>query len=127
VILAITVAVGLVAGLVVWPVFRYWSAAQLAPRIETVGIREEVHRHPRLAAGMTRRLDPTTLAELALTTAAAVVVIGCTAFGLILLMVRNHPGFADFDLSAARLAARHATPTTTHVLRDITQLGARWC
>ncbi len=123
VILAITLAVMVVAGLVVWPVFRYWSAALLAPRIETVSISEEVHRHSRLASAMTRRLDPTTLAGLALTTAAAVIVIGSSAFGLVLLMVRNHLGFADFDLSAARFAARHATPTTTDVLRDVTQLG----
>ncbi len=122
-ILAITLAVAVAAGLVVWPVFRYWSAALLAPRIEAGSIREEVHRHSRLAGAMTRRLDPTTLAGFGLTTAAAVVVIGSTAFGLILLMVRNHLGFADFDLSAARFAARHATPTATHVLRDITQFG----
>ncbi len=122
-ILAITLAVMVGTGLLVWPVFRYWSAARLAPRIEPVSIRREVHRHPRLSAAITRRLDPGTLAGLALTTAAAVVVIGTTAFGLVLLMVRHHLGFAGFDLSAARFAARHATPTTTHVLRDLTQLG----
>jgi undecaprenyl-diphosphatase len=123
VILAIILSVMVGAGLIVWPVFRYWSAAQLGPRIDRAKIRQEVHRHPRLSAAITRRFDPTTLAGLALTTAAAVVVIGATAFGLVLLMVRNHLGFAEFDLSAARFAARHATPTTTHVLRDITQLG----
>lgn len=122
-ILGLTLAVMVAAGLVVWPAFRYWSVLHLAPRIRPTSIRTEVHRHPRLAAALSARLDPTTLAGLALTSAAAVVVIGATAFGLVLLMVRNHQGFADFDLSAARFAAHHATPTSTRVLRDITQLG----
>jgi undecaprenyl-diphosphatase len=123
VILTITLAVMVGAALVVWPVFRYWSAAQLAPRIQTATIRQEVHRHTRLAALATKRLDPTTATGLALTTAAAVVVIGSASVGLILVMIRNHLGFADFDLSAARFAARHITPTSAHALRDFTQLG----
>jgi undecaprenyl-diphosphatase len=123
VILGLTLAVMVAAGLVVWPAFRYWSALHLAPRIQPVSVRKEVRRHPRLAAAVSTRFDPTTLAGLALTTAAAVVVIGAAAFGVVLLMVRNHLGFADFDLSAARFAAHHATPTSTRVLRYVTQLG----
>ncbi len=122
-ILGLTLAVMVAAGLVVWPAFRYWSALHLAPRIQPVSVRKEVRRHPRLAAAVSTRFDPTTLAGLALTTAAAVVVIGAAAFGVVLLMVRNHLGFADFDLSAARFAAHHATPTSTQVLRYVTQLG----
>ncbi|HWE54180.1 MAG TPA: phosphatase PAP2 family protein [Acidimicrobiales bacterium] len=121
--LVITVAVMVAAGLVGWTVFRFWSVAVLSPRIRTGTIREEVHRHPRLAAAMTRRLDTTSLAGLALTSAASVVVLGAVAFGLILVMIRNHAGFADFDLSAARFAARHSTPGATGVLRDFTQAG----
>ncbi|HVM67662.1 MAG TPA: phosphatase PAP2 family protein [Acidimicrobiales bacterium] len=54
---------------------------------------------------------------------AAVVVIGGGAFGVVLAMVRAHRGFADFDTSVARFGATHATTTSTHVLRLITQVG----
>lgn len=122
-ILAVTVMIMGAAGLAVWPVFRYWSAAQLAPRVDPTSIREEVHRHPRAAAAVNARLDPTTMTGLALTTAAAVVVIGTVAFGVVIVMVRNNLGFAHFDQGAARFAAHHATTTSTTVLRDYTQLG----
>jgi len=121
--LVITLAVMVAAGLLAWPVYRYWSAAMMAPGIERASIRDEVHRHPGLAAAVTRRLDPRTLTGLGLTTAAALVVVGGTSIGLILVMIRNHVGFADFDLSAARFAARHANPTATQALRDISQFG----
>lgn len=121
--LIITLGVAAAAGLLAWPVYRYWSAAMLAPGIERASIRHEVQRHTRLAAAVTRRLDPRTLTGLGLTTAAGVVVLGATSVGLILLMIRNHVGFADFDQSAARFAARHATPAATQALRDISQFG----
>lgn len=119
----ITLGVMVGAGLIAWPVYRRWSAALLAPRIGTSTVRREVRRHTRLAALVSRRTDPSTLAGLALTTAALVFVIGATGVGLILVMIRNHVGFADFDLGAARFAARHATPAATQVLRDISQFG----
>jgi membrane-associated phospholipid phosphatase len=122
-ILGITLLVMLAAGVVVWPAFRYWSAVQLAPDIEPRRIRVEARRHPRLAAAVSSRLDPTALTGLALTTASIAVVVGGVAFGLVILMVRNHLGFAHYDMSAARFAARHATPTSTAVLRYFTQLG----
>ena len=121
--LIITLGVMAAAGLIAWPVYRYWSAAMLAPGIEEASIRHEVHRHTRLADALTRRLDPRALTGLGLTTTAAVVVAGATSVGLILVMIRNHVGFADFDLSAARFAAHHATPTATQALRDISQFG----
>ena len=122
-ILGVTILVMLGAGLTVWPVFRYWSALQLAPRLEPRIIRAEVRKHPRLADAVSSRLDPTASTGLALTSAAAAVVLCCVAFGLVLFMVRTHVGFAYYDLSAARFAAHHANPTSTTVLRYLTQLG----
>jgi membrane-associated phospholipid phosphatase len=122
-ILGVTLAVMGAAGLLVWPAFRYWSALQQGPRIEPRRLRKEVHRHPRLAAALSARLDPTAMAGLALTTAAVAIVVGGVAFGLVLVMVRNHAGFAHFDIWTARFAARHSTSISTTVLRDFTQLG----
>jgi membrane-associated phospholipid phosphatase len=122
-LLAITALIMGAAGLIVWPVFRYWSAALLAPRVDPLSIREEVEQHPRAAAAVSRRFDPTTITGLALSTAAVLVVIGTVAFGLVVVMVRNNFGFASFDAGAARFAAHHASSTSTTVLRDFTQLG----
>jgi membrane-associated phospholipid phosphatase len=122
-IIGVTVLVMIGAGLVVWPAFRCWSVLQHAPRIEARTIRTEVRKHRRLAGALSARLDPTALTGLALTTAAAAVVVCGVAFGLVLFMVRNHSGFAYYDLGAARFAAHHATPISTTVLRYFTQLG----
>ncbi len=122
-ILGVTILVMIAAGLIVWPAFSYWSALQLAPRLRVSEHSDRVRKHPRLAAAVSSRLDPTVLTGLALTTAAAAVVLGGVAFGLVVFMVRNHVGFAYYDLSAARFAAHHASPTSTTVLRYFTQLG----
>ena len=57
--------------------------------------------------------------------AAAVAVAACLClFGFLFFLVRTHTGFAEMDLGPARWAARHATPTTTTVLRVLTYLGS---
>ena len=119
----VTAVVMVVAGLVSFALFRYWPALQFGPRIDPVKVRDEVRKHPRLAAVVSARLDPSALTGLALTMAGAVAVVGAVLFGLLFLMIRRHFGFADFDVSAARFAARHATPSSTTVLRIFTQLG----
>jgi undecaprenyl-diphosphatase len=58
-----------------------------------------------------------------LTAAVVVIVLGFGAVGVLVAMVRTKRGFADFDLSAARFGATHATAVSTHVLRTVTQLG----
>lgn len=121
--LIVTGLVMLGSGVLVWPLMRHWSATQTPARLERRAIRREVHRHPRLSAALTARLDPESLTGLALTTAAALVVVGATGFGLILWMIRSNEGFARWDASAADFAARHATPDATAVLRHFTQFG----
>ena len=122
-ILAITILVMCIAGSSVWLMARRWSLLPLTPRVDPATVRAEVRRHPRVAALVSSRLDPSTLAGLALTLASAVVVLGAAGFGLLLLMVRNRIGFAHFDLGAAQFAARHASPWSTTTLRAFSQLG----
>jgi membrane-associated phospholipid phosphatase len=122
-LVAITVLVMSVAGFSVWLTVRRWSVLPLAPRVNPAVVRAEVRRHPRLAAVASSRLDPTSLAGLALSLASALALLGAVAFGLLLLMVRSNTGFAHFDLGAAQFAARHASPWSTAVLRAFSQLG----
>ncbi len=122
-VLGVTALVMVAAVAIVWPLFRFWSRLQLTPRVDPQTIRKETYRHPRLAAALTARLDPTALAGLALTTAAVIVLIGGVGFGLIAVMVRKGFGVTHFDLGATRFAARHASATATTILRIFTQLG----
>ncbi len=122
-IIGITAALMVVAATVVWLAARRWSVFQLAPRVKPDHIRAEVHRHPRLAALATSRLDPNSATGLALTAALVVLVAGVAALGLLLWMIRTDIGFARFDLGAARFAAAHATPESTRLLRDLSVLG----
>jgi membrane-associated phospholipid phosphatase len=122
-ILGITALVMLVAGVLVWLLARQWPARLLVPKVEPINVRAGVRQHPRLAAAVSARLDPTSLAGLALTTASAIVLLGAVGFGLLLFMVRTNAGFARFDLGATQFAARHATPLSTTVLRALTQFG----
>ena len=119
----VTALVIVIVGLVSFVPFRYWSALRLGPHIDPSTVRSEVHKHPRLAAVLTARFDPSALTGLALTIAATVVAVGAVFFGLVFFMVRRHFGFADFDVSMARFAARHSTRAATTVLRVFTQLG----
>ena len=123
-ILGSTLLLGLVSGFVTWLLFKRWPNVDLAaPRATSRGIEGELRRHPRLALFLESRLDTRTAAGLALTVAAAIVVVGFGAFGLILFMVRTKTGFAHFDVSATRFGAQHATALSTSVLRWFTQLG----
>lgn len=63
------------------------------------------------------RGDPDAAAVVALVAAGA-------AFAVLLLLVHSHEGFTFLDLYPARWAARHATSTSTAVLRVVTFLGS---
>jgi hypothetical protein len=45
------------------------------------------------------------------------------AFGVLVWMIRAKAGLVGFDLGVARFAAKHADPTATQGLRDLSQLG----
>jgi len=52
------------------------------------------------------------------------VALSATSFGILLLLVRTHTGFAAVDVGPARWAARHATTASTDILRALTFLGS---
>ncbi|MCU1398119.1 MAG: phosphatase family protein [Acidimicrobiales bacterium] len=82
-----------------------------------------LRRHPRLQQFLLDRRDPTKETGLLLTIAVAAVAVSIVLIGALLEMVSTHQGFARLDDAAARFGARHATPTTTDVLKVVTTLG----
>jgi undecaprenyl-diphosphatase len=110
-------------GLVAWVLVRVFRADITAPKLAPSTVAEEVRHHRGLARWLRSRADPTVATGSLLTGAVAVAVVGGVGVGIILAMVRTHRGFADFDLSAARWGAHHATSSSTRVLRLLTQFG----
>jgi membrane-associated phospholipid phosphatase len=102
---------------------RRWPVAGVTLSV-TRAVGREVRRRDRLAGFIRARLDPAVATGLALTTALAFVVIGGAAVGVLVYVVRTHPGPAGVDRSLEVWGATHATRLSTAVLRAITQLGA---
>ncbi len=94
-----------------------------APRAAGRTIRHEVAAHPRLRGLVRSRLDAGTMTGLALTVALAIVLGGVVAIGSLLVMVQHNAGLARYDLSAANWGATHASPASTHFLRDVSLFG----
>ena len=122
-ILVVTVTTGLITGLPVWWLVRRQGPVELAPHVPPGTVADEVERHEGLARWLRRRRDPSVITGSLLTAAVVLIVAGLGGLGVLLAMVRSQRGFAGFDISAARFGATHATATSTHVLRLITQLG----
>lgn len=122
-IIAVTVLVMVLSGLLTWLLARQSHGRLIAPRMQPQIPSDEAHRHARLRSLARSRLDPMSATGLALTAALALVVVGTVAVGIVLFMVRENVGFAHFDLSAARFGARHAGAGSTQFLRALTQLG----
>ncbi|WP_426574586.1 phosphatase PAP2 family protein [Aquihabitans sp. McL0605] len=100
-----------------------WPDPIGAPRVDTATVRDEVQRHPALAALLRTRTDPAELTGLALTVAAAACLLAAGGIGLLLAMIRTGSGFARWDAAFARFGATHATAGSTTFLRDISLLG----
>jgi undecaprenyl-diphosphatase len=111
------------SGLVAMLLVRRWHLDLMAPHIQPATVAGEVERHPKLAGWLRARTDPSVATGSLLTATVALIVVGAGGVGVLLAMVRAHRGFADFDMSAARWGAHHATTTSTHVLRLLTQFG----
>lgn len=120
VVAALAVVAGVLAGVVVhrWP-----QVDPAAPSLSADTIREEVRRHPRLAALLRRRTDPAALTGLLLTVAVTVIVVAIAAVGLLLVMIDSGAGIARSDLPLAEWAAEQSTETSTDVLRLISRPG----
>ena len=115
------------AGLIAWWVARrWWGSDAGAPRVDAATIQSEVRRHARGARWLRTHLDPELAAGSILAMVGLVAIVGGGAFGLLLVMVQTHRGFADFDAGAARFGADHATAVSTHVLRIVTQFGGAY-
>ncbi|HEY8093658.1 MAG TPA: phosphatase PAP2 family protein [Acidimicrobiales bacterium] len=120
-VMGVVAGAAALAGVVVAALAARWPLA--APRVDPSTIDDEARRRPELSRFVRARVEPGAATGLVLTVAAAAVLLGGVAVGLLLLMVRRDVGFARWDLSAARWGAQHATAVSTRLLRDISQLG----
>ncbi|MDQ1520957.1 MAG: hypothetical protein QOI55_2030 [Actinomycetota bacterium] len=114
------VVAGILAGALAWFLPNFDPAAPSDP---ARAIRREVVEHPRAAAFLRSRVDPSTATGLALTVALGVVLAGAVAVGALLVMAQHDALLARYDLSAARWGAAHDTPTSTRFLRNVSLLG----
>ena len=110
---------GVVAALVVrrWPRL---GSPHLGPAGHRAGVSPTTPPRP-AAAG--RRRPPAHRRVVAVVTAAGALAVGAGCVGVLLLMIRSNTGFARLDLRFAEFGARHASGTTTSVLRTISLLG----
>ncbi|HUY16442.1 MAG TPA: phosphatase PAP2 family protein [Acidimicrobiales bacterium] len=123
-ILSIVLLTIVIPGLIAAVVAYHWpQGAPTAPAIDVESIRNEVRRHPRWAAFVRTRLDPSSATGLLLSAAIVVFVVGSAAFGVVLVMIHTNTGFARLDGSASLFGAHHATALSTGVLRWYTQIG----
>jgi hypothetical protein len=108
------VVVGLAAGC--WPTLG-------APHLAPPWVARRVGANPRLARAL--RVDPEAdrTTTVALVAAAAVLLVGAVAVGVLLLMIRSNLGFARLDLRFAHFGSAHATDASTAVLRGVSLLG----
>jgi membrane-associated phospholipid phosphatase len=123
-ILSITLLVVVIPGLAAGLIAHRWpQVAPTAPKIKAEQIKSETRRHPRLAAFIRSRLDPSSLTGLLLSAAVIVFVLGSVAVALVLVMIHTNTGFARLDRSVSLFGAHHATTLSTRILRFYTQLG----
>lgn len=123
IVLAVAVLVTLVVGAAVGTAARVWPRADpAAPSGRSVA--SAVAEHAEGATDADGGVGPAGATGLGLGAAALGVVAGGVALGVLFLLVRSHTGFNQMDLAPARWAARHATATSTSVLRVLTYLGS---
>ena len=118
------VVAGLLTGGLAWLVGRPSAhGVPTDPRVGPDAVQDAVRRWPRVRRLMRRQLDPARTTEVALVGALIVVVATSLAIGVLLVMIRTHSGLAKWDRGAAEWGARHATATSTSILKVLTQLG----
>jgi membrane-associated phospholipid phosphatase len=123
-VVASVLAVGAIFGMAAYAVVRRWPEATVAaPHLSTETVVTEVHDRPRLARLLRSRADPAAATGLALTVAVGLVVLGATAVGVLLAMVRTSRGLARYDNWFAQFGADHATSASTAFLRDVSLLA----
>jgi len=124
VLFALALTVGLIVGLLAWRYPRI-ATPQVTPTIDTARkVGKTVGRHPRLRSLLKARLDPSVATGLALTLALILVIGGGVLFGALAYLVRTNAHLAGIDKGVAKWGNRNASPTSTHLLDDVTQLGS---
>jgi len=104
-------------------------AARLWPWVDPAApsgrsVAAELANHPEVAEDVQGGDGPDRVTVLGLSAAALAVTVSVTLFGILLLIVRTHTGFAEIDVGPARWAARHATTASTATLKTLTFLGS---
>lgn len=95
------------------------------PAAEQRRVESALRRRPGLRSVLRRRLDRWSAGVLALVASSLVLLAVAVLVGLLLDMIDENAGLAEFDASIAQWGADHATSTSTRVLELITHLGAR--
>jgi membrane-associated phospholipid phosphatase len=124
IIILVVALVGAVIGTCGYLAAKRWPEPVEAPHVSGQTIAAGVEARPGLARRLRRtRTDPNELTGLALTVALGVIVGAAVGLGLLLAMIHGHSGLARWDLTFAEFGARHATHTSTLLLRDLSQIG----
>ena len=122
VLLTFALTTGLAAGFAAWRYPKTVAAAPTTAAARTLG--RSIGRHRRLRAFADTRLDPAAATGLALTIALFLAVGGGLLLGALAYLVRSNTGLLAIDRGVAGWGNRHASPTSMHILNDITQLGS---
>ena len=123
-LLVLFVSVGVLVGLLTW---RYPRVTTPTPNSTIEAARdvgESLRRHPRLHAFLAARLNPETATGLALSVAMIAAVAGGVVFAVLAYLIRTNAHLLGIDNGVAKWGNRHATATSTHVLKDFAQLGS---
>jgi membrane-associated phospholipid phosphatase len=124
IVVVVLVSAAVVAGVLAALAARFLPEADpSSPRAAKRVARWELSSHP---AFVRARVDPRRATGLALTIAAAVVVIGAAVYAAIAVMVATTTGLEPADRGIERWADSHATSFATSVLKVVTDVGATW-
>ncbi|MEP7047776.1 MAG: phosphatase PAP2 family protein [Ilumatobacteraceae bacterium] len=117
---------GVVAALVAFALSasRTISADPVDPAAAEQAVRRSLSRHPRFRRFLHQRMDRKTAGGFLLTMSLLVLFFVSLFVGVILDMIDGHTGFASADKSIAEWGSKHASSSTAHAMKLITQLGS---
>jgi undecaprenyl-diphosphatase len=129
-VLLVALGAGVLAAIVAFAVSAAPALESAPPSLEHESevarraIRRWLSRHPRLRRFVRQRLDRTSAGGFLLTCAFLVVDVVATLLGLLLALIDDSGWMRDVDARVARWGADHASTTSAHVIRLVTNLGA---
>jgi undecaprenyl-diphosphatase len=123
VLLIVALTAGLTVGFATWRYPKRPAAASpTTAAARTLG--ESIGSHRRVRALVETRLDPAAATGLAMTVAFVLAIGGGLLLGALAYLVRSNTDLLAIDRGVAKWGNRHESPTSMHVLNDITQLGS---